>query len=103
MLSLQFPTTLGMDFSGIIKQVGEGVSPSEFKQGDEVYGQAGIINGGSGAFAEEALANTEGIAYKPNKLTHIEVAALPLVGISAWRAKPFSASILTLVLIWPNP
>jgi hypothetical protein len=34
-----------MDFSGIIKQVGEGVSPSEFKQGDEVYGQAGVISG----------------------------------------------------------
>jgi alcohol dehydrogenase len=86
MISLQFPSTLGMDFSGIIKQVGEGVSPWEFKQGDEVYGQAGVVNGGSGAFAEEALANTERIAYKPNKLTHIEAAALPLVAVSAWRA-----------------
>ena len=28
-----------MDFSGVIKQVGEGVSPSDFKQGDEMYGQ----------------------------------------------------------------
>jgi NADPH:quinone reductase-like Zn-dependent oxidoreductase len=76
-----------MDFSGIVKQVGEGgVSPSEFKQGDEVYGQAGVVSGGSGAFAEMALANTESIAYKPNKLTHVEAAALPLVGVSAWRA-----------------
>jgi alcohol dehydrogenase len=87
MISLQFPSTLGMDFSGIVKQVGEGgVSPSEFKQGDEVYGQAGVVSGGSGAFAEMALANTESIAYKPNKLTHVEAAALPLVGVSAWRA-----------------
>ena len=39
MISLQFPSTLEMDFSGVIKQVGEGVSPSDFKQGDEVYGQ----------------------------------------------------------------
>ena len=83
MISLQFPSTLDMDFSGIIKQVGEGVSPSEFKQGDEVYVQAGIISGGSGAFAEMALANTESIAYKPNKLTHVEAAALPLVGVGA--------------------
>ena len=30
MISLQFPSTLGMDFSGVIKQVGEGVSPSDF-------------------------------------------------------------------------
>ena len=39
-----------------------------------------------GLFAEMALANTESIAYKPNKLTHVEAAALPLVGVSAWRA-----------------
>jgi alcohol dehydrogenase len=86
MISLQFPSTLGMDFSGVIKQVGEGVSPSEFKQGDQVYGQAGVVNGGSGAFAEEALAKTESITNKPKKLSHAEAAALPLVGVSAWRA-----------------
>jgi alcohol dehydrogenase len=86
MISLQFPSTLGMDFSGIIKQVGEGIAHSEFKQGDEVYGQAGVINGGSGAFAEMAFAKTEGISNKPKSLSHAEAAALPLVGVSAWRA-----------------
>jgi len=86
MISLQFPFTLGMDFSGVIKQAGEGVSSSDFKQGDEVYGQAGVVNGGSGAFAEIALAKTEGISNKPKRLSHIEAAALPLVGVSAWRA-----------------
>ncbi len=75
-----------MDFSGIIKQVGKGVSDSEFKPGDEAYGQAGVINGGSGAFAEIALAKIESIANKPNRLNHAEAAALPLVGVSAWRA-----------------
>jgi NADPH:quinone reductase-like Zn-dependent oxidoreductase len=74
-----------MDFSGVIKQVGEGVS-SDFKQGDEVYGRPGVINGGSGAFAEKALAKTESIANKPKRLSHAETAALPLVGVSAWRA-----------------
>src|SRR5512133_2784018 len=86
MIPLQFPSTLGIDFSGIIKQIGEGVSPSKFKQGDEVYGQAGVVSGGSGAFAEMALANAESIAYKPKKLSHAEAAALPLVGVSAWQA-----------------
>jgi alcohol dehydrogenase len=86
MIQLQFPSILGMDFSGIIKQVGEGVSNSEFNQGDEVYGQAGVVNGGSGAFAEMALANTESIANKPKRLSHVEAAALPLVGVSAWKA-----------------
>ena len=86
MIKLQFPSTLGIDFSGVIKQVGEGNSTSDFKQGDEVYGQAGIINGGSGAFAEMALANIESIAHKPKRLSHPESAALPTVGVSAWQA-----------------
>ena len=83
MIKLQFPSTLGIDFSGVIKQVGEGNSTSDFKQGDEVYGQAGIINGGTGAFAEMALANIESIAHKPKRLSHPESAALPSVGVSA--------------------
>jgi alcohol dehydrogenase len=86
MIPLQFPSTLGMDFSGVIKQVGQGVSSSDFKQNDEVYGQAGVTNGGSGAFAESALANAERIAHKPKRLSHVEAAALPLVGVSAWQA-----------------
>jgi alcohol dehydrogenase len=86
MAPLQFPSTLGMDFSGVIKQVGVGVSSSDFKQGDEVYGQAGVINGGSGAFAEMALAKIENIAHKPKRLSHNEAAALPLVGVAAWWA-----------------
>ena len=84
MIQLQFPFTLGMDFSGIVKEIGGGVS--DFKQGDEIYGQAGVATGGSGAFAEMALAKTETIANKPKRLSHGEAAALPLVGVSSWRA-----------------
>jgi NADPH:quinone reductase-like Zn-dependent oxidoreductase len=89
MIPLQFPSILGMDFSGVIKELGEegeeSVS-SDFKQGDEVYGQAGVTKGGSGAFAEFALANAQSIAYKPKRLNHVQAAALPLVGVSAWQA-----------------
>jgi len=86
MITLQFPSTLGMDFSGVIKQIGEKVVSSDFKQGDEVYGQAGVTNKGSGAFAELALANVDHIAHKPKRLNHLEAAAIPLVGVSAWQA-----------------
>ena len=86
LIPLQFPSTLGMDFSGDIKQVGEGVSPSDFKPGDEVYGQVGVISGGSGAFAEMALANMGSIANKPKKLDYSEAAGLPSVGVSTWQA-----------------
>jgi alcohol dehydrogenase len=88
MAPLRFPATLGMDFSGVIEKVGEGVSSStpDLKQGDEVYGQAGVMAGGSGAFAEMALANADKIAHKPKTLTHEQAAGLPLVGVSAWQA-----------------
>ena len=81
-MPLQFPSTLGMDFSGVVKQVEE-ESHSDFKQGDEVYGQASIFSGGSGAFAELALASKDSIAHKPKTLNYLEAAALPLVGVSA--------------------
>jgi NADPH:quinone reductase-like Zn-dependent oxidoreductase len=55
-------------------------------QGDEVYGQASVIRGGPGAFAEMTLANTESIANKPKRLSHAEAAVLPLVSVSAWQS-----------------
>jgi len=85
-ISLQFPSTLGMDFSGIIKEVSKDISTEEYKQGDEVYGQASVTNGGTGAFAEIALTNTDNVALKPKSLNYAEAAALPLVGVSAWQA-----------------
>lgn len=86
MAPLQFPSTLGIDFSGFVKQSGEDDTSSDFKEGDEVYGQASIFSGGSGAFAELALANKDSIAHKPKTLSHVEAAALPLVGVCAWQA-----------------
>jgi alcohol dehydrogenase len=88
LIQLQFPSTLGMDFSGVVEEIGEvnGDAPVDFKQGDEVYGQASISSGGSGAFAELAMANKDSIAHKPKTLNHIETAGLPLVGVSAWQA-----------------
>jgi alcohol dehydrogenase len=45
------------DFSGVIKYLGGEDVSSDLKIGDEVYGQASTLSGGSGAFAELALAN----------------------------------------------
>lgn len=81
---LQFPVTIGGDFSGIIVALGNNVS--NFKIGDEVYGQAGILNGGSGSFAEFAAANLEKISAKPKSVTFVEAGALPLAGVSALQA-----------------
>jgi alcohol dehydrogenase len=85
MVPLQFPATLGIDFSGVIEKVGAGVA-SDLKQGNEVYGQSGGFAGGSGAFAEMALAKADTVSHKPKTLTYEQAAGLPLVGVSAWQA-----------------
>jgi len=84
MIPLRFPVTIGGDFSGVVSQLAENVS--EFKIGDEVYGQALVLNGGSGALAEFAVANAANAAHKPKSVNHLEAASLPLVGASAIQA-----------------
>ena len=84
MVPLQFPATLGTDFSGVIKELGQNVS-TNFNIGDEVYGQASLLSGGSGSFAELALTNINSIAVKPKTLNHIDASSLPLVGASTWQ------------------
>ena len=78
---IQFPATLGGDFSGIIL-----TGDSEFKKGDAVYGQAALLTGGSGSFAEIAAVNVSNISFKPKKINFMEAASLPLAGISAYQA-----------------
>lgn len=84
MAPIVLPFTLGGDFAGKVTKVGEGVS--EFKIGDEVYGQAIILNGGSGSFAQYVAANRTNTALKPKSVDFVEAAALPLVGASAVQA-----------------
>ena len=84
MAPLSFPATLGGDFAGVITKLGAGVT--EFNVGDQVYGSAHILNGGSGSLAEIAAANIANTARKPKALNFIETASLPLVGSSAIQA-----------------
>ncbi len=81
---LKFPATLGGDFSGVVVEVGEGASG--FKKDDEVYGYASIISGGPGSFAEFTSTDAKAVAHKPKNTNHVEAAALPLTGVSAWQA-----------------
>lgn len=84
MVPLPFPATLGGDFAGVITEVGDGIT--DFKIGDEIYGSAILLNGGSGAFAEYVAANAANTALKPKNIDFKEAAALPLVGSSAIQA-----------------
>lgn len=84
MIPLSFPVTTGGDFSGTVSEVGEDVT--DFKVGDEVYGVAHQLFGGSGTAAEYVAANITNSGSKPNTIDHIQAASLPLVGTSAIQA-----------------
>jgi NADPH:quinone reductase-like Zn-dependent oxidoreductase len=83
-MPLQLPVTLGGDIAGIVREVGDDVSG--FNEGDAVYGQANVVAGNSGAFAEFAVTSAGQIAKAPKDLDFNQLASLPLVGISAWQA-----------------
>ena len=82
-LSPDLPAVLGMDFSGTVEAVGDGVT--NFSLGDEVYGCAGGLADLQGSLAEYLVADAKLIAPKPKKLSMREAAALPLVGITAYE------------------
>ncbi|RTE52013.1 quinone oxidoreductase [Arenibacter aquaticus] len=77
------PALLGMDFSGSVEAVGEGVEG--FKVGDEVYGCAGGLGDLPGTLTEYIVADSNLVAHKPKHLTMRETAALPLVAITAYE------------------
>ncbi len=79
-----FPFTLGMDFSGIVIETGQGVS--NFKPGDSVYGMASVFSGDTGTFAEFICANASVTGLKPINIDFSAAAALPMAGVSAWQA-----------------
>jgi alcohol dehydrogenase len=83
-IPLQLPVTLGSDFAGKLIKVPEG--QNQYHLGDEVYGQASILSGNSGAWAEKVAVKALTLAHKPSNVSFIEAASLPLVGTSALQA-----------------
>lgn len=80
-VSPQPPLTLGSDLSGIVEELGPGVSG--FQKGDEIYG---VTNPQfCGANAEFAIASAAMVAPKPKLLSHIEAASAPVVAVTAWQ------------------
>ncbi len=70
-MPLTFPAILGNDFSGIVREVGAGVTG--FAPGDKVMGVAGS------SYAELVAANADAITKVPEGLDPVEAAALPVV------------------------
>ena len=78
----QPPFVLGWDISGIVEEVGAGVT--RFRRGDEVYGMPSFPRA-VGGYAEFVSASSRQLAAKPATLDHPHAAALPLAGLTAWQ------------------
>ena len=81
----KFPADLplipGWDVSGVIKNVGDNVH--QFREGDEVYGRPDPTK--DGAYAEYIVVKANQLGRKPKSIDHINAAAVPLAGLTAWQ------------------
>ena len=71
---------LGSDIAGVVVQVGE--NHTEFKPGDEIFGE---LPGYHGGIAEYACTHGRTMIRKPPGLTFEEAAAIPQAGVIALR------------------
>jgi NADPH:quinone reductase-like Zn-dependent oxidoreductase len=78
----EFPLILGWDLSGVVEELGRGVS--RFKIGDEVYSVPDPTR--NGAYADYIVVGESELALKPNSLHHIRAAAVPLAALTAWQS-----------------
>lgn len=72
------PATPGIEFAGVVDEVGEGVTA--FAPGDEVLGTSV-----TGSYAARALADVRSVARKPEELGWEAAAALPVASATAAR------------------
>lgn len=77
------PFTLGWDVSGVVEEVGFGVTT--LKVGDEVYGMPWFPRAAN-AYAEYVTAPARQFARKPATVDHVRAAAVPLAALTAWQA-----------------
>jgi NADPH:quinone reductase-like Zn-dependent oxidoreductase len=78
---VKFPLTMGWDVSGVVGQVGDKVH--QFHIGDAVYGRPYPTT--NGAFAEYVVIKANQISLKPKSIDHLNAAAVPLAGLTAWQ------------------
>lgn len=80
--NLSLPMTLGWDAAGVVEAVGREVTG--FRKGDAVYGVPNFP--GNGSYAEYCAAKASQFAHKPQRLSFLEAASVPLAGLTAWTA-----------------
>ena len=83
------PWIPGCEFSGTVSALGPGVT--DFAVGDAVFGVP--PQGGGGTYAEAIAIDAGLVAPKPDSLSHVEAAALALVGLTALVSLEDSAKL----------
>jgi len=97
---LKFPTILGSDGAGVVEQVGAGVEASwvgreviinpGMQWGNDQSAQSAAFNilglPSDGTFAQKVRVPALQLFHKPRHLSWEEAAALPLAGLTAYRA-----------------
>lgn len=73
------PYIPGRDFSGVVSALGTGVT--DFAIGDAVFGVCDV--GQEQAYAEKVAIKAAIVAKKPASLSHVDCAALALIGLTA--------------------
>jgi NADPH:quinone reductase-like Zn-dependent oxidoreductase len=86
----QPPFVLGWDVSGTVEAVG--LSVTLYAPGDEVFGMLPFPQG-HGAYAEYAVGPTRVFVRKPDRLDHVQAAAIPMVGLTAWQSLVDTAGV----------
>ncbi|GGC55864.1 NADP-dependent oxidoreductase [Hoyosella rhizosphaerae] len=77
------PIIPGSDVSGVIVDVGAEVE--DFSVGDEVFAMQSQL-GHMGGYAQYMAVNASCVALKPPTISHIEAAAVPVAGLTAWQS-----------------
>ncbi len=72
----------GRDLSGVVEEVGPGVTT--LVKGSQVFGMLGYRRDGAGA--EYAIALPGELAPEPGTLDHVQAASVPLSALTAWQA-----------------
>jgi NADPH:quinone reductase-like Zn-dependent oxidoreductase len=81
MVEHRFPLILGIDASGIIEAVADGVDA--WSVGDAVFGVSGKPYFGAGTYAEYVTMAAGSIAHKPSPVGDEQAAAIPTAGVTA--------------------
>ena len=77
----RYPLVLGMDASGTVDALGEGVEA--WSVGDEVFGSVGKTYLGEGTLAGFVTMSVGTVARKPDPVSHEAAAAVPVAGVTA--------------------